>query len=146
LPKLSEKKSINRIVDANFNRAKEGLRVCEEIVRFILESPVLTQELKEIRHKIGLLLKTLPNTKELIKGRNSPSDIGRDIYGSELKRKDYRDIFFANIQRVKESARVLEEFTKIDNIKTAVAFKKIRYSLYNIEKKVVGRFSSSYCR
>jgi len=144
LPKVS--KTINRIIDANINRAKEGLRVCEEITRFILRSRSLTAELKEARHKISILLAALPRAGELIKGRYTLSDVGRDIYGSELKRKDCRDIFFANIQRVKESTRVLEEFTKLDNIKTAVAFKRLRYSIYNIEKKVMSRFSSSYCR
>jgi thiamine-phosphate pyrophosphorylase len=144
LPKFA--KSINRIIDANINRAKEGLRVCEEITRFILDDRALTARLKAVRHKIGALLQALPRPEELIKGRSAPGDVGRGIYGNELKRKDYRDIFFANIQRVKESIRVLEEFVKLENIKAAVAFKGLRYSVYHLEKKAMDRFSSSSCR
>jgi hypothetical protein len=137
LPGYFKKNNIGRIIDANINRAKEGLRVCEEITRFILEEPILTSELKEIRHKVSVLLEAAPYGKELIKERDSKSDIGRDIYARELKRKNYQDIFFANIQRAKESIRVLEEFTKLGSVKTAVAFKKIRYSLYEIEKRAL---------
>lgn len=137
MPGYFKRNNIGRIIDANINRAKEGLRVCEEITRFILEDRILTSELKGIRHKISVLLETLPGGKELIKERASKSDIGRDIYAGELKRKNYQDIFFANIQRAKESVRVLEEFTKLESVKTAVAFKKIRYSLYEIEKRAL---------
>ena len=47
-----EEGSICRILDANLNRAQEGLRVCEEYVRFALEDPVLSQELKNLRHRL----------------------------------------------------------------------------------------------
>jgi len=146
LPRHFRAKTVNRIIDANINRAKEGLRVCEEITRFILESHSLTAELKGVRHKIDTLLKALPASRYLVRERSSLSDVGRDIYAGELKRKSCRDIFFANIQRVKESIRVLEEFTKLTNIRTAVAFKRLRYTLYEIEKKIIGRLSSSSCR
>jgi len=71
---------------------------------------------------------------DLLKERKSLSDIGKDIYIHELKRKDYRDIFYANMQRVKESLRVLEEFSKLLNSNCAKRFKKIRYNIYEIEK------------
>ena len=137
-------KVINRIIDANINRTKEGLRVCEEITRFILNSRNLTLEFKKIRHKIDTILKRLPSHIKLLEERDSLKDIGKDIYINELKRKDYQDIFFANIQRVKESIRVLEEFTKLINRNIAIEFKKIRYSIYEIEKKVIKRLSSIY--
>ncbi len=71
----------------------------------------------------------------LLDSRDSEKDVGKTSLYSELKRGDYQDIFFANIQRVKESVRVLEEFTKIDNKKVSGYFKTIRYKLYGIEKK-----------
>lgn len=135
MPKAFKKNIVNRILDANLNRAKEGLRVCEEIARFILSSRYLTREFKKIRHKISAITKTQDFGASLIKERYSRLDVGKDIYINELKRKDFRDIFFANIQRSKESIRVLEEFTKLMNKKTAVGFKNIRYGLYDIEKK-----------
>jgi len=136
------KRSINRIIDANINRTKEGLRVCEEIARFILNSRSLTLDFKKNRHRIEAILKRLPNRTTLIKERESLSDVGKDITLSELKRRNYRDIFFANIQRVKESIRVLEEFTKLINKDIALEFKKTRYLIYEIEKKGIAKITS----
>jgi len=138
LPKNSTRSAINRILDANINRAKEGLRVCEEITRFILNNRKLTSEFKNIRHKIEAVVKDMPGSlSDRLEARVSGRDVGREIYASELKRKDLGDIFFANIQRVKESIRVLEEFTKLINTKSAVKFKSLRYEVYEIEKKTV---------
>jgi len=136
LPNNSKTKAIYRVIDANINRVKEGLRVCEEITRFILDNRNLTAEFKKIRHRTDAILKYLPRNTELIKKRQSLTDIGRKIYVNELKRRNYRDIFFANIQRVKESMRVLEEFTKLINKNIAVRFKGLRYDIYEVEKKV----------
>ncbi len=132
----SEKNNIKRIIDANLNRANEGLRVCEEITRFILESYELTSRLKMVRHEISAAAKSLPAKIVLIQQRNAQKDIGKNIYANELKRKNVHDIFFANIQRVKESLRVLEEFSKLIDTRIAVRFKKIRYIIYELEKKI----------
>jgi len=136
LRKNSEKNTVNRIIDANINRLKEGLRVCEEITRFVLEDRKSTECLKKIRHAVSTLSKTLPDSSALAQARNSSEDIGKNIYINELKRNNIRDIFYANIQRAKESIRVLEEFSKIINVKTAVSFKKLRYDAYKIEKEI----------
>ena len=132
-------KDIHRVIDANINRAKEGLRVCEEITRFILNSYKLTEKLKDIRHRIDQVTLGLPAKSQLLKQRNALSDIGRNIYAGELKRRGCADIFFANIQRVKESLRVLEEFTKLKNIPAAREFKKLRYRVYFAEQKIAQR-------
>lgn len=134
--KNSGKNNIKRILDANLNRANEGLRVCEEITRFILENYQLTARLKMIRHEIRTAAKALPAKTVLIQQRCAQKDIGKNIYANELKRKSINDIFFANIQRVKESIRVLEEFSKLMDARIAVLFKKIRYAIYELEKKV----------
>ena len=138
----SKSKIINRIIDANINRAKEGLRVCEEITRFILNSAALTAEFKKLRHRIDSILKELPDRLMLLKERSSLNDVGKNIYANELKRKNYQEIFFANIQRVKESVRVLEEFTKLQNSRLAIKFKEIRYRIYEIEKRVAKKIPS----
>lgn len=131
---------ILRVIDANINRSKEGLRVCEEVARFILDSRVLTSELKKVRHKIDTLARRLPGSlSDLLEVRNSRKDVGIRIYVNELERQDPRDIFFANMQRVKESVRVLEEFSKLTDKRLAVEFKNIRYGIYGIEKKAAKR-------
>jgi len=126
-------KLINRIIDANINRAKEGLRVSEEVTRFILNDKNLTLKLKDARHRIDTILKRVKK-EDLLSVRDSRRDVGKDISHGELRRKNCKDIFFANIQRAKESVRVLEEFSKIISAKKALNFKKIRYQIYEIER------------
>ena len=125
--KINLSSGIHRIVDANANRLKEGLRVCEEVCRFILEDKRLTRDLKEIRHEVDGLIDALSSRSLCLSGRDSIRDTGRTIHTShELQRTGISDIFCANIQRVKESIRVLEEFAKITNKKCALGFKDLR--------------------
>jgi thiamine-phosphate pyrophosphorylase len=143
LPSLSKTKGIYRVIDANINRTKEGLRVCEEITRFVIDDRNLTSQFKKIRHQVDSVVKNLRNNPRLLDERESLKDVGRTIKNrNELKRVDFRDIFFANIQRVKESIRVLEEFSKLDNVNIALKFKDIRYDIYALEKKVIKKLSS----
>jgi hypothetical protein len=136
-----QERAILRIIDANINRAKEGLRVCEEISRFVLNSPSRTLSLKKSRHQISSLAERLTCKKDLFTARQAYADVGKKIYVNELKRKNLKDIFFANIQRVKESVRVLEEFAKLRQRPVAVKFKEIRYALYELEKKISPKIS-----
>ena len=135
----SKNRTIERIIDANSNRAKEGLRVCEEVTRFILESRALTTQFKKLRHKLDAMFAAFPDRDKLMTLRYAETDIGKTIYAGELKRSSHKDVFFANIQRVKESLRVLEEFSKLKEVKLALGFKKIRYAVYELEKKVARR-------
>lgn len=116
--------------------------MCEEIPRFIINDRALTGEFKKIRHRIDSIVKRLP-VLELLKERESVKDVGRALHQKlEYKRSDFQDIFFANIQRVKESIRVLEEFAKLYNRKASLEFKKVRYSIYELEKKAVKKISA----
>ena len=135
MPKINEKKLL-RILDANFNRAKEGLRVCEDICRFLLDDPKKTAQYKKLRHRLTGVFSGLP-VGDLMKARDIEHDIGKKTFETELQRKDVFDIFYANSQRVKESLRVLEEFTKLLNRRRALDLKKIRYEIYGLEKKVM---------
>ncbi len=134
---------INRVIDANINRAKEGLRVCEEVTRFILDNRRLTSELKIIRHNLSSVAVSLAAKDKLIKERSSLKDVGRFLKANELRRSGVSDIFSANIGRVKESVRVLEEVSKLINLKAALGFKSIRYRIYEIEKKASASLSRS---
>jgi hypothetical protein len=118
------------------NRAKEGLRVAEDVVRFILNNRIATARLKDIRHSLSDLC--CPQLKcRLLKARNASGDVGMKMFTGELKRKGTRDIFLANIQRAKESIRVLEEFSKLNNTALAKKFKHLRYRLYDVEADMV---------
>ena len=135
------KTELYRILDANLNRSREGLRVCEEIARFVLNSAPLTKELKSMRHAIASGVRELPRGSALLlAARNSRDDVGRSSrLSTEMTRSNYRDLFIANMQRVKESLRVLEEFSKLCDIRIALRFQRLRFRAYEIEKKTVGR-------
>ena len=128
-------------MDANLNRATEGMRVCEEVVRFIINDRQLTAQFKNSRHQFFKLFDLLMREK-FIKKRDSEQDVGRNLLRGELKRNDYQEIFFANMQRVKESIRVLEEFYKLIDLKVVIKLKRIRYRAYEIEKKVALKLSA----
>ena len=130
---------MDRIIDANFNRAKEGLRVCEDVCRFCLNKYRLTKQFKTIRHQLTEIISQL-KLKMLIQARNIEQDVGKASNLSELKRKSVSDIFYANVQRVKESIRVLEEFGKLRQGHVARKLKGLRYQVYALEKKVVSQF------
>lgn len=133
--------NISRIIDANLNRVKEGLRVCEEITRFILDNRKFTAQLKASRHRIDSLAGRLYPVAQLLSQRKPQADVGRRNSCGELKRGDYKDIFWANIQRVKESLRVLEEFSKLIDVRAALGFKQLRYKVYAIEKESFKKIS-----
>lgn len=95
-----------------------------------------------MRHRIQNVLKSLPPHISLIQEREAGNDVGRNIRQGELDRKNLRDILFANLQRIKESLRVLEEFSKLISARAAVGFKKIRYDMYIVEKEITKKLSS----
>ncbi len=134
MSKISHKNNIYRIIDANLNRAKEGLRVCEEITRFILDNHKFTALFKKFRHQLDGDARKIYPVVILLRQRRSDTDVGRFNSSGELKRSNCKDIFGANIQRVKESLRVLEEFSKLTDPLAAKSFKQLRYKVYEIEK------------
>ena len=136
-----DKEAVYRILDANGNRTKEALRVCEDIARFILNDRQSTLAYKDIRHRMaGIYKKIGIFTKDAIKARNITEDVGRKTTTMELRRRQAKDIFFANSQRIKESVRVLEEFTKLLNKSSAVDLKKIRYRTYDLEQVILTKW------
>jgi thiamine-phosphate pyrophosphorylase len=127
-----------RIIDVNANRLTEGLRVCEEIARFVLDDIAATRRFKTLRHRVFSAVKELGVDKELLlKSRDSDNDIGKMSIKDERRRNDIADIFKANITRSEESIRVLEEFAKLSSAAIADKFKKIRFELYFLEKAVI---------
>lgn len=131
-------KSKKQIIDVNLNRFSEALRVIEDLIRFYLED---SKKLKLVRNLKRELWQNLSDIrKEIIWSRKSEKDLGRAEKFDKTKRRNIADIFTANIKRSQESARVLEEMFKPDNSKIAGFFKKIRFTLYDLEKDLSKRF------
>lgn len=127
---------LNRILDANLNRLREGIRVIEDIARYILEDKNLTSELKTIRHQIRI-----DETTKLLESRNIKTDISKNSTKSELERTSLKNTVIANFKRTQESARVLEEILKLDSTLLSEKFKNIRYKLYDIEINYMKAFN-----
>jgi thiamine-phosphate pyrophosphorylase len=140
MPKTIDVKTrgLERVIDANFNRAKEGLRVCEDTARFIFDDRSLAAGYKAVRHQLTQAVQSLA-LKNIILARDVAGDVGRPTTVSESRRESIHDVFYANTQRVKESLRVLEEFAKLVNVSSAESFKALRYKVYEFEKKAFGR-------
>ena len=134
---------IFRILDANFNRSREGLRVCEELARFVLNDAPLTRKLKTCRHATSKVLLNMPVPySKLLDARNSASDVGRAPSPLEKKRCNAADLFSANSQRVKESLRVLEEALKLGWPHSADSIKRIRFNVYEIERNALPKLET----
>jgi len=119
-----------RVVDANLNRLKEGIRVVEDIARYMNNNKALASQLKELRH-----MAQIEGYKELLASRDSINDVLKKSVASEMNRENLEDILIANYKRAQESARVLEEIFKIENSEYSERFKTIRYTLYTLEKE-----------
>lgn len=121
-----------RVIDANLNRLKEGIRVIEDIMRYKNNDKTLSHKLKNLRH-----MATIQESKELLKHRDSVNDVLRETIKSEMNRTNLDDIILANFKRAEESARVLEELYKLCNAHHSENFKYIRYELYTLEKEIL---------
>lgn len=119
-----------RVVDANLNRLKEGIRVIEDIARYVHNDKELSTSLKNLRH-----LCRIEPLEELLASRDSVNDVLRPTIQSEMNRTDLKSIMIANYKRAQESSRVLEELYKIIDAVLSERFKHIRYELYTLEKK-----------
>ncbi|MFY4844991.1 thiamine-phosphate pyrophosphorylase [Aliarcobacter butzleri] len=117
-----------RLIDANLNRLREGIRVVEDIFRYVYNNKEVATKLKNLRH-----LARTQNYYELLETRDIKNDVLRESIKSEQNRDNLNSILIANFKRAQESARVLEEFTKLTSIKDSENFKYIRYELYNLE-------------
>ncbi len=152
--RLAEKE-ILRILDANLNRAREGLRVVEEIARFVFDDKVLQKTTKSLRHQLASLFaaspragRKLPVTKPAAAAldREMLIDLGRDAGGDvgktsstprEGKRAALSDLIQANFARIEESIRVLEEYTKPTATGVSPRLKAMRFDIYSLEKDYV---------
>lgn len=122
-----------RVLDASLNRASEGLRVVEDYVRFVLDDRHLTEQFKRLRHDLAAAGSTLP-LSERHAARETQADVGTTVSTpSEGTRGDAWEVCIASLERVKQSLRSLEEFSKVAKPRAAGEFERLRYRLYTLE-------------
>ena len=128
-----------RIIDASLDRIGEGLRLLEDMARFLLNDATLTQQLKNMRHE--LVSHDWSLNRQLLQARQAGADIGADIKGRhQAEERDLPSLIVANARRVQESLRVIEELAKMPSIQLdPEMFKKARFNIYTIERDLLSR-------
>lgn len=126
-----------RTIDAATNRLREGLRVVEDYLRFTIDDAHLMGLLKTSRHQLKDALQFIGQDL-LIASRDTMNDVGTNVSTtSELDRQSMEHLLQANLKRVQEATRTLEEFSKLISVEAAAIFKQMRYSFYTLEKSIM---------
>jgi thiamine-phosphate pyrophosphorylase len=128
---------VARLLDAAANRAREGLRVAEDYCRFVLDDALLSGELKELRHQLAAALASLP-AGALLQSRDTLGDVGTALStASEGERASPAAVATANLKRLQEALRSLEEFGKLHGADLGRSLEAVRYRSYTLEKAIV---------
>lgn len=127
--------SAYRVIDANANRAAEGLRTIEEMSRMILDDATLTASLKHLRHRLQAIIDQF-DLQKLLAARNTAGDVGTRLQDPrELARSDFDAIVHAAAGRTQQALRCLEEFAKLIQPPSASLLEQLRYEAYDVLAK-----------
>jgi thiamine-phosphate pyrophosphorylase len=133
-------REIYRILDANFNRAREALRVAEDCGRFAMNDPAITAMAKNLRSDLQEILSRMP-AQEMLVSRDTPGDIGTELTSpTENVRADLGDVAIAACKRLTESLRTIEEYSKVVSPGQTLKIERMRYNAYTLEQRLIGRF------
>ncbi|PZO44554.1 MAG: thiamine phosphate synthase [Pseudanabaena frigida] len=124
---------VYRILDANLDRAREALRTIEEWCRFGLEDVALCDRCKQMRQELAQWHK-----EEFRLARNTPDDPATGLsHANEVRRTDVQAVLRANMGRLQEALRVLEEYGKVTDPNLGEAMKQMRYQVYTLESQLL---------
>ncbi|GJM25636.1 MAG: thiamine-phosphate synthase [Phycisphaerae bacterium] len=128
--------TVARVIDANFNRAREALRVMEDYARFALDDEALAKRLKDMRHGLAAAV-AMGDADALMLARDTVGDVGTtNETKSEYRRSDIESVVRAAGKRLGEALRVIEEYGKTFDEAMARRVEQLRYSGYDIEKEL----------
>lgn len=131
-----------RIVDANANRAAEGLRTIEDFARLAKEDENCARWMKELRHSLSTALIGL-DRRQLLSSRCTETDAGTEnTTEKELERTDLSGLVPAAAQRVSQALRCLEEATKVLSTEISLRVKQLRYEAYDVLAKTELKLST----
>lgn len=126
--------TVYRILDANLDRAREGLRIIEEWCRFGLNHAQFTDECKQLRQELGQW-----HRDEIRAARDTPNDPGTELtHPHEQQRSNITELLRSNFCRTQEALRVLEEYGKLYSEPMGIACKQMRYRVYTLESNLTG--------
>ena len=125
----SEDMRVAQIIDANLDRAREGLRVLEDWARFGIAKDDLVVKLKNFRQILGKYhLKTYKDARDFTKDNSTGL-----THHEQENRKSINNLISANAARVQEALRVIEEYSRNGNKELSLVSSKIRYEIYKLE-------------
>lgn len=127
-----------RLLDANINRAAEGLRVLEDLARFQFDHREISADIRQLRHQIRDLFKGRENA--LLACRDSVNDVGKITSAGQATdiRSNIKDIVLSNFKRVQEALRSIEEVLKAaGEYQSGKTAETIRFQAYSLEPKVM---------
>src|SRR4030043_2331736 len=136
------------MIDANLNRSSEGLRVLEDVARFLLNDAELSRRLRTLRHDLARQTESL--SVGLLSQRDSEHDVGRlrpKHKGQTTEVTSLQgllDLVTANAKRAEESLRVIEELAKLPEMNSmlnSASFEQTRFALYTLERDLISRIS-----
>ncbi|KGG16297.1 MULTISPECIES: thiamine phosphate synthase [unclassified Prochlorococcus] len=120
---------VAQLIDANLDRAREGLRVIEDWCRFYLKDKELVITIKNWRQQLGQ-----QHFDFYKRARCASADRGAGISHSiQEKRTLPKEIVAANFGRVQEALRVLEEFSRPWHSELSEITANMRYKVYDLE-------------
>ena len=120
---------VERIIDANSNRASEAYRLLEDIARFGLNSTALAEVLKSSRHRLRAAVRS--SVGNAIRSRDIGGDVGTQLATpGEMSRPDLRAMAEAASGRLSEALRCLEECFKQGHAEVSSCLEKLRYEAY----------------
>ena len=125
-----------RLIDANSNRAREGIRTAEDYLRFSLGEFRWSSKLKAIRRSITELVAKRYSATELAGHRMVASDPQRPEGEAQSPPVDGNasGVAHRGLKRAQEALRVLEEFFRAETPDISGDFARHRYSLYETEQ------------
>lgn len=125
--------AVYRILDANLDRAREGIRVIEDWCRLGLQNGVMAATCKDLRQNLAVW-----HSSELRAARDTPKDPGTELtHTQEETRENVAAVLQANFCRIQEALRVLEEYSKLYNLQMAQVVKQMRYQIYTLESNLL---------
>lgn len=137
---------VQRILDANANRAREAMRVMEEAARFVLDDADLSRRCKQLRHDLAAAMGALPAQVAVELHRDTPGDVGTAIStDAEQQRQGVADVVIAAGKRLSEALRCLAEYGKTlgpGAERFTAAIESLRYSGYAIESALHHRLGA----
>lgn len=127
-------RDLARLQDANGNRACEGVRVLEDIARFLLDDGAIAERAKLLRHELRRLVPAAAPA-----GRDAGEDAGVAIANPDAARTRLVELVRANAARVQEAVRVLEEAARLADVPRAAALEACRFRAYQLESALLSR-------